>query len=98
MPSISRLLLFFSGAKPQRVSGYLLSAIIFIGQLGPAVGRLNAQASDPLSDIGVPPFLASQPIENGWIGMANGNLHLEFPLASFPQRGRAPIMVSLVYD
>jgi RHS repeat-associated protein len=32
------------------------------------------------------------------INLANGNLHLEFPIASVPQRGRLPYEAKLVYD
>jgi len=76
----------------------LFVAIVLCGLLGPGAVRLKAQANDPLSDLGVPPFLTTLPVENGWIGMANGNLHLEIPLASFPQRGRPPITIALAYE
>src|SRR6266852_5591879 len=81
------------------VRAYLLFvAVVLFGLVGPGAVRLKAQANDPLSDLGVPPFLTTVPVESGWIGMANGNLHLEIPLASFPQRGRPPITLALAYD
>ena len=76
----------------------LFVAIVLFGLLGPGAGRLKAQVNDPLSDLGVPPFSTNFPVENGWIGMANGNLHLEIPVASYPQRGRSPITIALAYD
>lgn len=38
------------------------------------------------------------PIENGYINVANGELHLEIPLSTLPQRGSVPLQESLVYD
>jgi len=52
-----------------------------------------------LTAIGVPTFSASVPIENGFINVANGNLHLEIPLGgSFPQRGGGSVRTALLYD
>jgi len=36
--------------------------------------------------------------EMGFVDVANGNLHLEIPLASFPQRGILHYNARLVYD
>ena len=42
---------------------------------------------------------AADPFELGFVNVANGNLHIEIPLASFPQRGSAPTLTyKLVYD
>ena len=38
------------------------------------------------------------PVENGYINVTNGNLHLEFPLAQHPQRGALKLNERLVYD
>jgi hypothetical protein len=83
-----------------RLSGgcLLAVAIVILGLITLGATRSNAQVIDALSDLGVPPFLTALPVESGWIGMANGNLHLEIPLASYPQRGRPPITLSLAYD
>lgn len=36
---------------------------------------------------GMPSFTTALPVEMGFTNVANGNLHLEIPLGSFPQRG-----------
>jgi RHS repeat-associated protein len=47
---------------------------------------------------GTPTFTAAMPVEMGFVNVANGNLHIEIPLASFPQRGRLSYNARLVYD
>jgi RHS repeat-associated protein len=88
-----------TGPAPHGVRGCLLAVVIsIVGLIALGTTRSNAQAVDALSDLGVPPFLTALPVESGWIGMANGNLHMEIPLASYRQRGRPPITLSLAYD
>jgi RHS repeat-associated protein len=53
---------------------------------------------DPLQSIGVLPFSAQLPVENGYINAATGGLHLEIPLGTFPQRGGPQLKFALVYD
>jgi RHS repeat-associated protein len=52
------------------------------------------------SDVGgLPPFSAPEPVELGFTDAANGNLHLEIPLGSFPQRpNNRPFTAKFVYD
>jgi len=45
-----------------------------------------------------PTFTAQFPVELGFINLANGNLHLEIPIASFPQRGKESFVGKIVYD
>lgn len=59
--------------------------------------RLNAQ-TDPLRDVGIYPFTSQLPVEQGFINAVNGDLHLEIPLGSFPQRGGRQVDVILEYD
>jgi RHS repeat-associated protein len=66
---------------------------LFLGPTAPVVRGQNTANS-----IGIPPFSAMEPIENGYINMANGGVHLEVPLGSFPQRGGRKIKASLMYD
>jgi RHS repeat-associated protein len=47
---------------------------------------------------GMPTFTTAIPVEMGFTNVANGNLHLEIPLASFPQRGSLTYNARLVYD
>jgi len=64
--------------------------------LGPSARSLKAQGY--LENIGMPTFTTALPVENGFINAANGNLHIEIPLASYPQRGGRQFNVNLVYD
>lgn len=58
---------------------------------------LHAQSY--LTSTGSPPFALPQPVEKGFIETASGNLHLEFPLVSLPQRGTTLFLAPrLVYD
>jgi YD repeat-containing protein len=51
-----------------------------------------------LNDTGSTSYGIDIPVENGFINLSNGNLHLEFPFASHPQRGGLTLNESLVYD
>ena len=72
----------------------LLVAVAWI--LGTSAVPVRAQSY--LQSIGVPPFSTQLPVQNGYINLANGDLHLEIPLGSFPQRGGRTETVALVYD
>jgi RHS repeat-associated protein len=63
-----------------------------------AVGITPLHAQTYLENIGVPTFSTQVPIENGFIDGSNGNLHLEIPLGSFPQRAGGTEKVSFMYD
>ena len=45
-----------------------------------------------------PPFATPSPVEMGYVNVANGNLHIEIPIASIPQRGSRGYSARLVYD
>ena len=64
---------------------YTLSAVYAVGQ-----GYLTAS--------GNPSFAVNIPVENGFINVSNGNLHMEFPLATHTQRGALTLNERLVYD
>lgn len=55
-------------------------------------------AQDYLGATGNPSFGVNIPVENGFINITNGNLHLEFPLATHAQRGALKLNERLVYD
>jgi len=57
-----------------------------------------AVSQDYLYATGNPSFGVNIPIENGFINVSNGNLHLEFPLATHKQRGALQLNERLVYD
>ena len=48
--------------------------------------------------IGNQPFSTQIPIENGFINVNNGEIHIEISLATHAQRGRLPLNERLVYD
>jgi RHS repeat-associated protein len=56
-------------------------------------------AQNYLTMTGISSSTAPYPVEMGTVDAANGNLHLEIPLGSFPQRGGAAALVpKFVYD
>jgi RHS repeat-associated protein len=55
-------------------------------------------AQDYVYATGSPAFGVNIPVENGFINIANGNLHLEFSLATQKQRGALRLNEKLVYD
>lgn len=59
---------------------------------------IPGKAQDYLNAVGNPAFSVQIPVENGFINVANGNLHLEFPLATHKQRGSLTLNERLVYD
>jgi RHS repeat-associated protein len=77
----------------------LLLAVVLILLLGPKAGLLRAQDQDGyLQSIGIPTYTATLPVENGYVKLANGALHLEIPLVSAPQRGGHQFKATLVFD
>jgi len=64
------------------------------------VATLSGAAQQSFMDEpGIPAFTTSFPVENGFINLANGNLHIEIPIATYPQRGSIKQMQArLVYD
>jgi RHS repeat-associated protein len=52
-----------------------------------------------MDEPGIPAFTTSFPVEHGFINLANGNLHIEIPIATYPQRGNIKALhARLVYD
>ena len=47
---------------------------------------------------GTPTFTTAFPVEMGFTNVSNGNLHIEIPLGSYPQRGSVPYNARFVYD
>ena len=82
------------GAIPwRRVLVLLCLLSVFVGFL-----PICARAQSYVYQIGKPTFTTALPVENGFINVANGNLHLEIPLGNFPQRGGRSLSGRLVYD
>lgn len=61
-------------------------------------GAGNLFGQGYVNGTGVPTFTTSLPVEAGFINVANGNLHIEIPIASMAQRGSLPLNEKLVYD
>ena len=57
-----------------------------------------SQSQDYQEERGLPSFASTEPVELGFVNLANGNLHLEIPLAALPERGGRSHTVSLVFD
>jgi RHS repeat-associated protein len=64
--------------------------------IGPFCDVLTAQ--NYLTSTGVSGFSAPYPAEMGTVDASSGNLHLEIPLGSFPQRGGGTLAPKLIYD
>jgi len=77
------------------VAVFLCVACCFLIGTGTVV--ISAQ-DDYLRDIGIPRFSLQLPVEQGYINAGNGDLHLEIPLGTFPQRGGHPVTVAIMYD
>lgn len=55
-------------------------------------------AQDYMTQIGTPEFTPTIPIENGFINVANGDIHIEIPIDTVPQRGHLRYTAKIVYD
>jgi RHS repeat-associated protein len=71
-------------------------AFIYLALAGTAALSQNSQSY--LNDLGSTSYGVNIPVENGFINISNGNLHLEFPLATHPQRGALSLSEKIVYD
>src|ERR1700730_3914443 len=76
----------------------LLSIFVLLGWFLCQSSVVRGQAVDYLQNVGIPAFSALSPVENGYINPANGSLHLEIPLGSFPQRGGGQVKIAFAYD
>lgn len=87
----------FQAAIRPRAFELLLPAFIgLLALLLPA--RAHAQSLYYLQNGGRPTFNTPAPVEKGFIDLANGDLHLEIPLASPAQRGSMTTNARMVYD
>ncbi len=58
----------------------------------------TGHAQNYLLQTGAPTFTTADPVPMGFVNIANGNLHIEIPIASVPQRGSLTYAAKLVYD
>jgi RHS repeat-associated protein len=74
---------------------HLVACFCFVGALLAPVGC----AQNYLSSAGQPTYSTPQSVELGFVDAATGNLHIEIPLGSYPQRAnRDPLVYRLAYD
>ena len=77
--------------------GWRWSLCFLLAALG-GYGARGVHAQDYSLQTGAPAFRAPQPVKLGFVNLANGNLHLEIPLAGTPPRGGLLYFAKLVYD
>ena len=63
-----------------------------------SITAIRLQGQNYIYATGNPTFSTQIPIENGFIDLNNGEIHMAIPLATHTQRGRIPLNESLVYD
>jgi hypothetical protein len=71
---------------------FCLLALCLFATCQPATAQGYLTATDN------PSFSVNIPVENRFIKVANGNLHMEFPLATHKQRGALALDEKIVYD
>lgn len=71
----------------------VLSLSMFVFLLQPSVAQVDLSGI-----IGVPEHAHTLPVRFGFINLDTGNLHLEIPLYSVPERGHPALTNTLVYD
>ena len=72
-------------------------ALIAVALCLPLARSLHAQTEvDAL--VNAPAGTPEIPIRNGYVNLNSGNLHLDIPLLSVPERGAAPSNLTLSYD
>lgn len=59
---------------------------------------LMALAQDYQASAGRPTFAVTDPTESGFVNVANGNLVIKIPLASYPQRKMTPEEIYWIYE
>src|ERR1051325_3338367 len=72
------------------------SAILVFLVVGTCCSQIHAQSY--LTSTGSSGGASPYPAEMGVVDAASGNLHLEIPLGSFPQRGGNALVPKLLYD
>lgn len=77
----------------------LLICLLFALLLGSAVPSQSQGYSFNYNlAVNSPTFTTAEPVEMGFINVANGNLHIEIPIAAFKQRGGPSYNARLIYD
>ena len=71
---------------------------LLVAFLAISFARTGHGQSQYLSETGSPPNTSLQPLPMGYVNVGNGNLHIEIPFVSIPQRGGKPFFAKLTYD
>ena len=66
--------------------------------LGSALWAAPVRAQSYAYEFGSNPWSVPVSVPGGYVDAANGNLHIEIPIASMPERGSIPFVAKLVYD
>lgn len=92
--TISGLSLGYDSSFVRRLCFWSLFWALFV--ITPFHAALQAQSY--LTSTGMSGFSVPEPAEMGMVDAASGNLHLEIPLGSFPQRGATALAPRIIYD
>ena len=79
--------------SPQRQHALRMLSLLLLAACITAVAQAQY-----LLETGSPTFATTEPVPMGFINIANGNLHIEIPIANVPQRGGRPFVAKMVYD
>jgi RHS repeat-associated protein len=71
---------------------------VCLGSMLSVSAQGRAWAQNYVYATGTPTFNTQIPIENGFINVNNGDIHIEIPLATHGQRGNLQLAERLVYD
>lgn len=82
----------FCAWSQRRVAAWLFSLGLLL------VISLPARAQSYLTEVGSPTFTTAVPVRNGFVNVANGNLHLTIPLTTLPGRGKLTYSAGIAYD
>ncbi len=74
------------------VKAVLIAAVVLVG------GVCSAQQNPAYYQTGLPVNAAQVPIPLGAVNALTGNVHLEIPLASIPERNGIPFVAKLTYN
>ncbi len=58
----------------------------------------SCRAQSYVYEYGSYPWTTPMSVPGGYVDAGNGNLHIEIPIASIPERGHVPFVAKLVYD
>ncbi|HTV57679.1 MAG TPA: RHS repeat-associated core domain-containing protein [Verrucomicrobiae bacterium] len=72
--------------------------MLIVGMIGSLATARPSVAQSYLYGFGSYPWSVPLPVPDGYVDAANGNLHVDIPLVSMPERGRIPFLAKLSYD